>query len=150
MSEQNIGLFPVDLKISNGLRGAPTLYLNLLVDAPTGAISGTGRITQALAPPWGDLPIPSVSGQMEINGTSKTERLLRVTGRYGIPFGPPPMLGHVEAQIMMACAVNFETWDGYGGFDYGPRHEHIARNCTVTNVTPKMETTVGTLDTVPA
>lgn len=150
MSEENIGLFPVDLKIGNGQAGAPTLYLNLLVDAPTGAISGTGRITQALAPQWSDLPIPSVSGQMEIDGTSKVARLLRVSGDYGIPFGPPPLIGHVEAQVMMACSVDFATWDGFGGFDYGPRHEHTARNCTVKNVSPKIEAKVGTLDAVTA
>jgi hypothetical protein len=149
MSEENIGLFPVDLKISSGLAGAPTLYLNLLVDAPTGAISGTGRITQALAPQWSDLPIPSVSGQMEIGGMPTATRLLRVTGDYGIPFGPAQP-GQVDAQIMMACSLDFETWNGFGSFDYGPRHEHTARNCKVTNVTPKVEAKVGTLDAVPA
>jgi len=150
MSESNIGLFPVNLTVANGLIGGPTLYLDLLVNAATGAITGSGRISRALAPPWGDLPIPDISGQMEIVGTPTAERLLRVMGRYGIPFGPPPLLGHIEALMTMACAVEFATWNGKGGFSYGPHAEHRATNCVVTKVGPDADVKVGTLDTVPA
>jgi Domain of unknown function (DUF1842) len=151
MNEPTIGLYPVELIISNGLAGAPTLHLNLLVNAPTGAITGTGRITQALAPPFGDLLIPSVSGQLEETGFPKAERLARVTGRYAIPFGPPPMIGHIDALMMMACTLDLQ-WNGKGGFSYGPHAAHTARNCSVRKAAAKAsaETKVGTLDAVPA
>ena len=149
MSEPKFGLFKVDLVLSDGLIGSPTLYLDLLVNAPTGAITGSGRITQALAPPWGDLTIPSITGQLEETGFPSAEKLVRVTGTYGIPFGPPPMFGHIEALMTMACAVDL-TWNGKGGFSYGPHAENTARNCVVRNVSVEAEAKVGTFDSVPA
>jgi hypothetical protein len=149
MGQSSIGLFPVDLVLNDGLAGSPTLYLNLLVNAPTGAITGSGRITQAVAPPWGDLAIPTVSGQLEETGFPKAEKLVRVTGRYGIPFGPPPMLGHIEALMTMACAVNLQ-WNGKGSFSYGPHAEHTARNCQVRSAGAEAETKVGAFDAVDA
>ena len=147
MGAENIGIYPVDLVISDSLIGSPTLYLNLLIDAPTGSITGSGRLTQALAPPWGDLPIASVSGQVEETGFPSAEKLVRITGRYGIPFGPPPLIGHIEATVAMACAVNSE-WSGKGSFDYGPNGENTARNCVVRNVTPKAEAMIVTPTTI--
>lgn len=149
MSEPTMGLYPVNIVLSNNLPGGATLYLDLLVDAPTGAVSGSGRITQALAAPYGNLFIPSISGQLEATGFPKAERLLRVTGQYGIPFGPPPMIGHIEALMTMACAVDLQ-WSGKGSFSYGPHAQHTARNCTVKKAGPKADVKVGTLDTVPA
>ena len=149
MSEPTIGLYRVDLVLNDGLTGSPTLYLDLLVNAPTGAITGSGRITQALASPWGDLPIPTISGQLEETGFPRAEKLVRVTGRYGIPFGPPPMFGHIEALMTMACAVDLE-WNGKGSFSYGPHAEHTARNCVVRNVSSEAEAKIGTFDAVPA
>ena len=149
MSEPTTGLYRVDITLSDGLAGAPTLILDLLVNAATGAVSGNGRITQALAPPYGNLFIPSISGQLEATGFPKAERLLRVTGQYGIPFGPPPMIGHIEALMTMACAVDLQ-WNGKGSFSYGPHAVHTARNCTVKKAGPKADVKVGTLDTVPA
>lgn len=149
MSKPSIGLYPVDLVLSDGLAGSPTLHLNLLVNAPTGAITGSGRITQALAPPWGNLTIPTVSGQLEETGFPMAEKLVRVTGRYGIPFGPPPMIGHIEALMTMACAVNLQ-WNGKGSFSYGPHAEHTARNCEVRNAGSEAEPKVDTFDTVAA
>jgi hypothetical protein len=149
MSEATIGLYQVDITLNDGLAGAPALLLNLLVNAATGAVTGSGRLTQALAPPWGSLPIPTVTGQLEAIGFPKAEKLLRVTGRYGIPFGPPPMLGHIEALMTMACVVDLQ-WDGKGSFSYGPHAEHTARNCAVRKVGPKADVKVGTLDAVPA
>jgi hypothetical protein len=149
MNEPTSGLYQVDLTLNDGLQGAPTLALNLLVNAATGAVTGSGRISQALAPPFGNLAIPSISGQLEATGLPRAEKLLRVIGRYGIPFGPPPMIGHIEALMTMACAVDLQ-WNGKGSFSYGPHAEHTARNCTVKKVGPKADVKVGTLDAVPA
>lgn len=149
MTESKIGLYRLDLSFSDGLPGAPTLWLDLVVNAATGAFNGTGRITQALAPPYGNIFIPSVSGQLEETGFPKAERLLRATGHYGIPFGPPPMIGHINALMMTACVADME-WNGKGSFSYGPHAEHTARNCTVKKVGPKADVKIGTLDSVPA
>src|SRR4051794_31743487 len=149
MNEPTTGLYPVDIILSSGLAGAPTLYLDLLVNAATGAVSGSGRLTQAVIPPFGNLFIPAIIGQLEATGFHKAERLLRASGRYGIPFGPPPMFGHIDALMTMACAVDLQ-WDGKGSFSYGPHAEHTSRNCTVKKAGPKSDVKVGTLDSVPA
>jgi hypothetical protein len=149
MSEPTTGLYPVDIVLNSGLAGAPTLYLDLLVNAATGAVSGSGRLTRAVAAPFGNLFIPSISGQLEATGFPKAERLLRATGQYGIPFGPPPMIGHIDALMTMACAVDLQ-WDGKGSFSFGPHAEHTVRNCTVKKAGPKADVKVGTLDSVPA
>jgi hypothetical protein len=149
MNEPTIGLYPVDIILTSGLAGAPTLHLDLLVDAATGAVSGSGRLTQAVTPPFGNLFIPAISGQLEATGFPKAERLLRASGHYGIPFGPPPMFGHIDALMTMACAVDLQ-WDGKGSFSYGPHAKHTSRNCTVKKAGPKADVKVGAFDSVPA
>jgi hypothetical protein len=149
MSEPTTGLYPVDIVLNSGLAGAPTLSLDLLVDAATGSVTGSGRLTRALAAPFGNLFIPSISGQLEATGFPKAERLLRATGHYAIPFGPPPMIGHIDALMTMACAVDLQ-WDGKGSFSYGPHAEHTARHCTVKKAGPRADAKVGTFDSVPA
>ncbi|NES99162.1 MAG: DUF1842 domain-containing protein [Sphaerospermopsis sp. SIO1G1] len=52
MSEtQKYGVFLACYEISTSLLGAPTLTLNLLVNAPAETVHGIGNITQAINPP---------------------------------------------------------------------------------------------------
>lgn len=45
------GLFPVAYRVTNGMLGATTLTMHLVVDAPTGTVHGAGRITNTDSPP---------------------------------------------------------------------------------------------------
>jgi hypothetical protein len=138
MSDPNNGYYVVSVVLDNGLAGGPVLHLDLGVDASTGQVSGRGEITQAIAPPLGETMIPHVSGRIEYVGTPTAEMLVSLTGRYGIPFGPPPMIGHVEALLKTAFVVDRE-WKGKGSFGYGPNAEHNVRKCAVRKAATKQD-----------
>ncbi len=76
-----IGLYPVKLLVEQGgFAGAPTLHLNLLVNAPTGQVDGTAEITQALLPPYGEIHIPQVTGHILHTGLGQDTLLVHLTG----------------------------------------------------------------------
>lgn len=45
------GLFPVAYRVTNGMIGATTLTMHLVVDAPTETVHGVGRVTNTENPP---------------------------------------------------------------------------------------------------
>lgn len=125
-----IGLYPVSLRVGHGnMPGAPTLTLNLLVNAPTGAVSGNALITQALPPPFGQTHIPQVTGNILHTGFGEDTLLVHVTGQYVVSV-PPPAIGSYLAQFSAALAVD-KAWSGTGTFTYGG---HAITGCTVENV----------------
>jgi hypothetical protein len=73
-----------------GTPGAPILHFDLLVHPSTGSLSGQASITQAVAPPGGDILINNVTGQLRqmIFGGTLT-LVVAFQGTYGQP-GPPP------------------------------------------------------------
>ncbi len=128
MAEQ-IGLYPVKLLVEHrGALGAPALTLNLLVDAPTGRVVGLAQITQSLPPPYGEITIPQVTGQILHTGFGHDTLLVHVSGEYTVSV-PPPAIGTYLAQFSAALAVD-KGWEGKGTFTYG---SHTVTDATVTN-----------------
>ena len=146
MSDPRKGYYTVSVILNNGLMGAPSLHLTLGVNAVTGQITGHGDITQALAPPFGELFIPYVTGQIEYVGFGDAGMLVSLEGRYAIPFGPPPLIGHINALLRAAFVVDSE-WNGEGSFSDGVRAEHRVPDCKVRKVTPQRDAPVNAGET---
>ncbi|MGY2732667.1 DUF1842 domain-containing protein [Sphingomonas sp. UYP23] len=114
-----IGLYQVKLLVQVGdghLAGAPKLELALLVNAPTGHITGTAYITQALPPPYGSIEFP-VSGVLHHTGFGHDTQLVALHGDYVVSV-PPPAIGSYLAQFFAALAVD-GAWNGVGTYRYG-------------------------------
>ena len=124
---EKIGYYIVDLEVSTGLIGAPTLHLKLGVNAATGVVQGAGEITQPLPPPYGVTPIPEFLGYLHHTGIAKDLLLVYVQGEY--------LRGQVPHQIypviVTASLVVDASWNGTGIFTNG---SHTYNDCTVTNV----------------
>ncbi|TPG46987.1 DUF1842 domain-containing protein [Sphingomonas glacialis] len=114
-----VGLYQVKLLVQVGdghLAGAPTLELALLVNAPTGHITGTAHITQALPPPYGSIEFP-VSGVLHHTGFGHDTKLVALTGEYVVSV-PPPAIGSYLAHFSAALALD-GAWNGVGSYAYG-------------------------------
>lgn len=107
--------------------GSPTLTLNLLVNTVDSDVMGSGEISQALAPPGGSRPIPSISGKI---GQIGDRRLIHLQGTYGIPFGPTQP-GQIDARMTAALVID-KDGNGWGLFNFGPNAEHSLVDCRVT------------------
>ena len=126
----DIGLYQVSLRVGHGdMPGAPLLTLNLLVNAPTGAVSGNAMITQALPPPNGMTHIPHVTGQILHTGLGQDTRLVHLVGQYVVSV-PPPAIGSYLAHFSAALAVD-AAWVGRGSYEY---NGHVVSDCTVENI----------------
>jgi hypothetical protein len=112
-----------------GLLGAPVLTLDLLVYAPQGQVHGSGEITQALPPPYGQTHIPQITGAIHHTGFGQDEMLVSLTGQYVVSL-PPPAIGSYLAHFSGALVVN-HSWNGKGSFTYGG---HTVADCTVTKI----------------
>jgi hypothetical protein len=125
---EKLGYYIVDLDVSTGLIGAPTLHLKLGVNAATGIVQGSGEITQPLPPPYGVTPIPEFLGYIHHTGIAKDMLLVYVQGEY--------LRGQVPHQIypviVTASLVVDASWNGTGIFTNGG---HTYNDCKVTNVT---------------
>ncbi|MFZ5747241.1 MAG: DUF1842 domain-containing protein [Pseudomonadota bacterium] len=127
--QEKIGLYPVKLSLAGEMPGAPSLELDLLVTAPTGKVNGTARITQALPPPYGEIFIPDVTGQINHTGFGKDTMLVGLHGDYTVSV-PPPAIGTYLAHFTAALAVD-ASWNGTGTYSYG---KTTIANAKVTNV----------------
>ncbi|HEX4695561.1 DUF1842 domain-containing protein [Sphingomonas sp.] len=130
MADTKVGLYLVNLIVQQGttpLAGAPVLHLALAVNAPTGSVNGTARITQALAPPYGDFSFP-VSGNVHHTGFGTDTLLVALKGDYVVSV-PPPAIGSFLAHFFAALAVD-KGWNGTGSFIYG---NHTVAHCTVVS-----------------
>lgn len=136
MSE--IGYYPVKLEVGNfGMPGAPALNLNLGVDSTSGVIHGTASITQSLPPPYGEIVIPQVSGQLLHTGFGEDVRLVHLHGQYAVSV-PPPGIGTYLAPFSAALVVD-AAWNGHGSFLFGT---HMAPRNEVRNVTKTTQASV--------
>jgi hypothetical protein len=81
-------------------------------------LSGHASITQAIAPPGGDILINNVTGHVRhlIFGGTVTV-LVSLQGTYERR-GPPPTEYIILEQFRAQFSVNVQ-WDGRGSFDYG-------------------------------
>lgn len=122
-----VGLYPVKLVVTKeGLMGAPTLTLNLLVYAPAGTVSGDAIITQAVTPPGGYTHVPQVTGAIHHTGLGKDTQLVSLSGQY-VQSVPPPAIGSFLANFTAALAVD-ANWNGRGTFTYA---NHTIADATV-------------------
>jgi Domain of unknown function (DUF1842) len=126
---EKLGYYIVDLDVSTGLIGAPTLHLKLGVNAVTGIVQGSGEITQALPPPHGITPIPHITGVIHHTGFGKDTLLVSLQGEY-LHSNPPSMVVYT-VKVTAALAVD-AAWNGTGVFTDG---SHIYNDCKVKNVT---------------
>lgn len=133
-----IGLYPVSLEVvCEGIVGGASLTLNLLVHASDGLVYGSGEITQALEPPYGNRPISSITGQILHTGFGEDERLVLLRGTYWMP-GPPTMPYLIECPVIAGLVVDAE-WSGTGSFHYGQNGSQVCKKARVTKIRPKGE-----------
>lgn len=133
---EKIGYYIVDLEVSTGLIGAPTLHLKLGVNAATGVVQGSGEMTQPLPPPYGVTPIPEFLGYFHHTGIAKDLLLVYVQGEYlrgQVPHAIYPV-------IVTASLVVDASWNGTGIFTNGG---HTYNDCKVTNVTDRVAPHAG-------
>ncbi|MDF7774956.1 DUF1842 domain-containing protein [Sphingomonas sp. AOB5] len=127
-----VGYYLVNLLVEQqGPVGAPALHLQLGVNAVTGQIMGSGEITQALPPPYGQTHLPQVTGSIFHTGFGQDTMLVHLSGQYVVSV-PPPAIGSYLAQFSAALAVD-KAWNGKGSFSYA---NHNVTGCEVTNESP--------------
>ena len=113
-----IGAYLIKLEIGRvGTPGAPILHFAGVVNAPTGAINGTAEITQAIAPPNGEITIPNVMGQIRHLGLHEDKIIVTLTGHYYEP-GPPPT-NYIRLEKFEAVLHVDKSWRGTASFTYG-------------------------------
>ncbi len=119
--ETVVGLYRVALIVGNeGTPGAPLLELQLVVDAPSGRISGQAVITQAIAPPEGRIVVSNLTGQIRSLGFGPAVRVVSLEGSYE-HFLAPPAIGVATLPFSATLLIPQACWDGRGSFSYGGR-----------------------------
>lgn len=129
MSDQQAGYYIVSLEIQHEgqFAGAPVLHLDLGVNAATGQVSGQGKVTQALPPPYGETILPSVQGTIHHGGLGKDTLFVHLTGEYSVSL-PPPAIGTLSKDVSIAMSLS-PDWTGTGSFTW---NGHLVSPCTVT------------------
>jgi hypothetical protein len=130
MTDASLYRAPITIRCDVEAGGA-TLELDLLVDAAKGQVYGGGRITQAVTPPGGDLPIQNITGRIRHTGLGQDQLLVSLQAEYGIP-GPPPTIAISQGKMTAALAVD-RQWNGDGMFTYGIEGRQHCPKATVTN-----------------
>ncbi|MBD8544050.1 DUF1842 domain-containing protein [Oxalobacteraceae sp. CFBP 8755] len=101
-----------------GMPGAPTLKMVLMIDQADGTVQGKGEISQALAPPYGELAVSNITGQVRAMGFGPATMSLALKGTI-ITTLKPPAIGTVEIPFS-AFFVTDNDWVGRGYFNYPP------------------------------
>ena len=101
-----------------GMPGAPTLKMVLMIDQADGTVQGKGEISQALAPPYGELAVSNITGQVRAMGFGPATMSLALKGTIFTPL-KPPAIGTVEIPFS-AFFVTDNDWVGRGYFNYPP------------------------------
>jgi len=113
-----LGLYLVNgVAGKEGMPGAPLLHFSLLVDAPTGKVTGHAVQTQAVAPPGNEIKINDISGMVRATGLGKLTKIVALEGSALISF-PPPAIGSYLAPFSAHFAVD-DAWNGVGGWTLG-------------------------------
>jgi len=114
----SVGLYLVNGTAGKvGTPGAPIFHFSLLVNAVTGAVTGHGKLTQAVAPPLGDIPIVITSGQVHSTGFGSFTKVVSLKGDGFVSF-PPPAIGSYLVPFDAGFAID-DAWDGVGGWIFG-------------------------------
>jgi hypothetical protein len=95
-----------------GMLGAPIMHFNLVVVPSKNAITGAVEITQAIAPPNGQIFINNVQGQIHSTGFKGVEQIVSLEGNFTI--------GESYVLIPFKAFMNLKAnWEGTGTFIYG-------------------------------
>ena len=111
--------FVEELVGNEGMPGAPLLHLACVVNASSGVVSGQARITQALAPPNGQIDIPNVTGQIRHLGLGQDTMIVSLSAKYFVSV-PPPAIGSYLADFSAVLKLD-PKWHGTGSFTYGEK-----------------------------
>jgi len=114
---EKAGLYRVTFDVGNeGEPGAPILHVQALVYAPTGRITGTANITQAVEPPGDNIEIHDLRGEIRWLGEGPAKRLVALSG-FISPDPPSELLEGFSASL----EIEQGEWRGEGSFKYGAR-----------------------------
>lgn len=108
-------LYKVDGTAGKNIPGAPILHFSLLVNPPSGSVSGILRVTQATNPPL-DAEI-RVSGSIHALGNQSETNVVLLEGTYPHVL-PPPAIGTFLEKFSAVLWVD-NKWNGYGDFKLG-------------------------------
>ena len=103
---------------NQGMPGAPILTMALMIDGADGTVQGKGKITQALVPPYGELPVSDITGQVRAMGFGPATQALSLKGTIFTTL-KPPAIGTLETPFS-AFFVTDNDWVGNGYFNYPP------------------------------
>ncbi len=127
---EKVGYYIVNLEVTTGLIGAPTLHLQLGVNAVTGSVQGTGE------PHPGDCAAERRHPHSADQRCHPPHRLREghaagssLQGEY-LHSNPPSMVVYT-VKVTAALAVD-ASWNGTGVFTNGT---HVYNDCKVLNVT---------------
>lgn len=111
-----------------GKIGGLKVFLRLVVDTD-GSVFGDGTIEQS-GTQAGKMALQIESGAVHHGGTPRDQLLVSLVGRFNIPFGPPPLIGHIDA-LFLAALVLDQQWNGTGTLHYGSRGQSVCRKAKV-------------------
>jgi len=115
-----VDLYYVKELVGNeGMPGAPLLHLACVVNSSTGVVNGQAQVTQAIAPPNGEIDIPHVTGQIRHLGFGQDSMIVSLSGKYLVSF-PPPAIGSYLADFNSVLNLD-PKWHGTGSFTYGQK-----------------------------
>ena len=103
---------------NQGMPGAPILTMALMIDGADGTVQGKGEISQALAPPYGELRVSNITGQIRAMGFGPATQALALKGTIFTTL-KPPAIGTMEMPFS-AFFVTDNDWVGNGYFNYPP------------------------------
>ncbi len=113
-----VGAYLVNGTVGNvGMPGAPIMHFSLVVVPGANSVSGTVEITQAIAPPNGNIVIRNVHGTIRATGFGTVTQVVALEGEY-IQSVPPPAIGTWISPFSAHMAID-NNWNGKGGFTYG-------------------------------
>ena len=113
-----IGAYLVNGTVGNvGMPGAPIMHFSLVVVPSANSVSGTVVISQAIAPPNGEIIIRNVTGSIRATGFGTVTKVVSLEGIY-LKSVPPPAIGTYQEKFSAHLAID-DAWNGKGGFSYG-------------------------------
>lgn len=113
-----IGAYIVNGTVGNiGMPGAPIMHFSLVVVPSVNSVSGTVVISQAIAPPNGEIIIKHVTGSIRSTGFGTVTKVVSLEGVY-LKSVSPPAIGTYQEKFAANLAID-DKWNGKGGFSYG-------------------------------
>lgn len=123
------GFYAKKLDITCGAQiGGIKVFLKLVVDED-GSVHGGGTFTHS-GTEAGQVPLQISSGVVHHTGFGMDHVLVSLVGSYNVPFGPPPMLGHIHEQFNASLVLD-SNWNGTGVIHYGPGGQSACRDAQV-------------------